>query len=410
MKRIWFVSHYSMPPEYEMRIKTQMFARYFQDQGVETKIFSASTIHNTAINLIADGSLYIEREYEGLNFVHIRCENYTGNGLKRIINMRQFARRFPRAAKNFPLPDVIVADVNCVNYKPIARFCRKHNIKFYVDVRDLWPLSMVEYRLISEKNPLTRYLYRQERRMYTVADGLIFAMEGGLEYLAEKGWDTSRGGPVDPAKVFHINNGVDMEAFAYNREHHPHPDEHLDDPELFTAVYVGSIRTVNAVDQIVEAAVLTKDPRIRYLIWGDGDQAEGLKKRCADEQITNVVFKGFTDKREIPSIVSRAGVNLLNSGDSGAMRFGGSLNKMFDYFAAGKPVIQNFSMAHSLIEKYNCGIIVEHTSEAMAAAVERVSEMPADEYARYCENAKKAAGDFDYRLLAEKLAKIVDNS
>lgn len=56
MKRVWFVSHYSMPPKYEMRIKTQMYAHYLQKKGFECTIFSASTIHNTSINLIEDNS------------------------------------------------------------------------------------------------------------------------------------------------------------------------------------------------------------------------------------------------------------------------------------------------------------------------------------------------------------------
>lgn len=53
---VWFVSHYSMPPQYEMRIKTQMYAHYLGLKGISCTIFSASTIHNTQIDLIDDKS------------------------------------------------------------------------------------------------------------------------------------------------------------------------------------------------------------------------------------------------------------------------------------------------------------------------------------------------------------------
>ena len=112
MKRVWFVSHYSMPPQYEMRIKTQMYAHHLNLMGYETKIFSSSIIQNTDIDLIEGKELYIERKYDDLDFVHIKCRKYSGNGINRILNMQEFAYRFPKVAKNFPLPDVVVADAN----------------------------------------------------------------------------------------------------------------------------------------------------------------------------------------------------------------------------------------------------------------------------------------------------------
>ena len=99
IKRIWFVSHYSMPPEYEMRIKTQMYAHYLGQLGIDCTIFAASTIHNTDINLIEGKEQYIERNYADLKFVHIRCSSYTKSYIKRILNMEQFAFKFDRLAE-----------------------------------------------------------------------------------------------------------------------------------------------------------------------------------------------------------------------------------------------------------------------------------------------------------------------
>ena len=101
IKNVWFVSHYSMPPEYEMRNKTEMYDKYLSQKGIKCKIFAASTVHNADVNLITDGSLYIEKNYDGIEFVHIRCSNYKGNGLKRVINMQQFGHRFKKVAKHF---------------------------------------------------------------------------------------------------------------------------------------------------------------------------------------------------------------------------------------------------------------------------------------------------------------------
>ena len=287
IKRIWFVSHYSMPPEYELRIKTQMYAHYLGKQGIECIIFAASTIHNTDINLIQGKELYIEREYDDLKFVHIRCSGYTKTDLKRIINMEQFAYRFNRIAEKFTPPDVIVADTYCVSYKPIYKYCRRHRIPFVVDVRDLWPQSIVEYLHVSENNPFIRIMYNMERNMYIHADRIIFSMDGGYEYIRDRGLEKL----IPEDKVFYINNGVDLDEFQRNCQEFTITDPDLDNPDLFKVVYVGSIRTVNNLGLLLDAAKEVKNRRIRFLIWGSGDELAGLQSRVKNEKIDNVVFK-----------------------------------------------------------------------------------------------------------------------
>ena len=79
------------------------------------------------------------------------------------------------------------------------------------------------------------------------------------------------------------------------------------------------------------------------MIWGDGDQRAALEQRVREEEISNVVFKGKVEKKYIPSIVSRADINLIHGGDQGKelFRFGISPNKMFDCFAAGRPILMD---------------------------------------------------------------------
>jgi len=167
MKKVWFVAHYAMPPQYEMRWKTYKYAKILQEQGYDVTIFSASTIHNKDINLITDGSEYIEREYDGLKFIHINVCNYKGTASPaRIINMRQFSSRFRKiASRDMQAPDAIVSDANIVAYKPIWKYCKEHNVKFILDMRDLWPEGFVDYLGFSRKNPFISACYARERKI-----------------------------------------------------------------------------------------------------------------------------------------------------------------------------------------------------------------------------------------------------
>ena len=243
VRKVWFVCHYSMPPKYEMRVKTLRFAHYLGLKGIDCTIFCASTIHNTDINLIKDGELFIERQYDDLKYIHIRCSNYTKTDIKRIINMEQFSYRFAKAAEKFTPPDVIVSDTYCISYKPIYKYCKKHGIPFVLDVRDLWPQSIVEYMHLSERNPIIRMMYKMEKNMYVSADSIIFSMDGGYDYIKDRHLEEKV--PFD--KVFFINNGVDLEDFDKNRSLYTIDDPDLNNKEIYKVVYAGSIRKVNNV-------------------------------------------------------------------------------------------------------------------------------------------------------------------
>lgn len=405
--KVWFVSHYAMPPQYEMREKTQKYASYFASQGHDVKIVTASTIHGTSINLIENRTPYIEREYDGLKFVHIRCSQYTGNGISRIKNMIEFGRRLQKNFQKFEKPDVIVADVNCINYSPIARICKKNGIKFVIEVRDLWPLSIVEYLHYSPHNPIIRYLYHREKNMYIQADAIVFSMEGGWQYIVEKGLDKV----VDMNKVYHINNGVDIDAFLKNRREFIVEDADLSDQKFIKLVYTGSVRRANNIDLVLDTAKLIDSSKIKFLIWGDGDQLERLKQRVINEEIHNVVFKGKVEKQFVPSIVSQADATFFVLEDSPLFRFGLSLNKSFEYLAAGKPLIIVGDAAYSMIDAYNSGYHVrESSAQQFAQVIQQLSYLELSQYEIMCKNAKEAAREYDFKILANKLIDIVEDS
>lgn len=403
-KRVWLISHYSMPPEYEMRIKTEMYAHYLGQLGYDVTIFSASTIHNTDINLITDNSPYVERTYGDLKFVHIKCSNYSGNGLKRIINMQQFAYRFRRVAKNFPQPDVVVADVNCTTYKQIYLFCKKLNIPFYIDMRDLWPSSIVEYLGYSEDNPIIKYLYHREKVMYSKATGIIFSMEGGKDYIKDKHWEN-----IDLSKLYYINNGVDLEKFYWEMNNYVVKDPDLDNSSLFKVVYTGSVRIANNLKSLVKAAELLEDPNIKIIIYGDGDERPKLEQYCAEKKLSNIVFKGQVEKKYIPSILSKGDLSVLNYKKAKTLKYGGSQNKLFEYLAAGHPVLLTVDMNYNIVTSNDCGAALDDPNpKEIAKAIEHFASMPKNKLEDMGKRAKEVAREYDFKVLTNKLLKIID--
>lgn len=409
MKNIWIINHYAMPPQYEVRVRNNVMARYLQNSGYNVKIFASSTIHNTKINLIEDNKkLYIEKNYDGLNFVHIRTSSYEGNGISRIINMLQFLIRFYRVAKKIDdRPDVIICDLEAIFAASPYLISKKYKAKFILEIRDLWPESIVEYKGISRKNPIIMAMYKLEKWIYKKADKLVFSMEGGKNYIEDKGWDKD----IDMSKIHHINNGVDLEAFNYNKENNKTDDRDLMNKDIFKVVYAGSIRLVNNVKKIVDAAQIVKDKKytnIKFLIYGDGPDRQYLEKYCIDNMIDNVFFKGFVEKEKVPYILNSCDMNIMHFEQNSLKKYGASLNKMFEYFASGKPTVSDCEFGYDIITKYNCGIVSDNAnSEQLAEAIISFYNMPKEEYNVYCNNALKAAQDFDYGILTKKLETVI---
>ena len=403
VSRIWFVSHYSMPPEYEMRIKTQMFAHYLGELGIDCTIFSASTIHNSNINLINGNDLYVEELYDDLKFVHTKCSNYTKTNIKRIINMEQFAFRFKKIAEKYSPPDVIIADTYCITYKPIYNYCKKHRIPFVVDVRDLWPQSIVEYLQFSEKNPIIRAMYNMERNMYIAADRIIFSFDGGYDYIVDHKLDRL----VPRDKVFFINNGVNLDEFMLNSEKHQIVDRDLDNSNLFKVVYVGSIRKVNNLGLLLDAAKKVKNKKVIFLIWGNGDELEILKRRVVNEKINNVIFKGFVEKKYVAYITQKADLNLIHNNPSSIFKYGISFNKLFDYLASGKPSLTTFPCKYNPAVYEGAGVdVASATPHEIAKTIDQLSEMDLKGYKL---RATEAAKKYDYKSLSMKLLDIITN-
>src|SRR5690606_4779054 len=128
-----------------------------------------------------------------------------------------------------------------------------------------------------------------------------------------------------------------------------------------------------------------------------------------DESLSNVKLKGYVNKKNIPYILSKSSVNILNYSQSKYnWSRGNSSNKLFEYMASGKPIISTVKMGYSPIKRYNCGIELERdTPENLAIAIKQIYELSIDEYTKLGKRARSSAQEFDYKLLSAKMIKLL---
>ena len=408
---IWILNNYNMLPEQGGLVRHYNFAKCLAEKRHHVSVFVGSHPHNTDLQMIQDRSAWKIGQKTPFRWVYVRTLNYAGSRLKQILSMFQFFRNGKMAALAFfnqgERPDIILGS----SAHPLAavlaiRLAKRFRCKSIAEVRDLWPESIVAYGIAGPHNPAVLALRRLEKWIYKKADALVFTMEGAYDYIVEQGWDKD----IPRSKVHYINNGVDLEQFDYNTEHFHVDDPDLDDPNTFKVVYTGSIRKVNNLGLLLDAAKCVNDPRVKFLIWGDGDEREALERRVRDEGLTNVVFKGRVEKKYIPSIVSRANLNFAHNSFTYLFNYGISFNKLFDYFAAGQPILCDFPCRYNSVIIYGAGMEVRDTRpQEIAAVIGQLAELPAEQRRLMGANARRAAEDYDFKRLTDKLMAVIES-
>ena len=111
----------------------------------------------------------------------------------------------------------------------------------------------------------------------------------------------------------------------------------------------------------------------------------------------------------IPSILKRSYANILHNSSTSLDKYGQSQNKFFEYLAAGRCVIQTYTTGYSVLEKYKCGVsaIEQQPKEIAEIILEACKDN--EKAGQMGVNARKAAYEFDFTNLTNKLIEIIEN-
>ena len=133
-----------------------------------------------------------------------------------------------------------------------------------------------------------------------------------------------------------------------------------------------------------------------------------MQQRLRDEGIENVRYKGVVEKKYTPFIVSHADINFMHAAPTSLYRYGASPNKLFDYLAAGCPIMQDFTFNGDIVSKYVCGVSCDWDIDRVEQAFDELYHASAKQRAAMREGALKAAADYDFANLTRKLISIIE--
>lgn len=400
-KKVWIVNPQTGSPEKAANPRYLELAKYFMEAGYDVTTFNSSQREGITI----PNGQYLEKQYGNYKFVHVYAPDFVGNGVKRMLSLHKFAKNVYKIRKHFEKPDVILQNIHPPFDYSIVRLAKKLKCKYIAEAWDLWPESFVRFGLIKESNPLMKFAHFIEKKYYYAADEIVFTLAGAMDYLKSMGWITDSGGKIDPNHVHYINNGIDLVEFDKNKMNYSRADEDINATDIYKIVYLGSVSKANHVQTLIDAAAILKEnPKYKFFIYGNGADRDFLEQYVKDNHIDNVVFK---EKRipfeECAWVVSQATVNVMNY-EKGFGKWGASSGKMFQYLAAGKPIVCNRYFAYDNVIEDNCLGSYRNleTPEDFANAIRSIAELPQERYVAMCHRVRNVAKRFDYKVLAAR--------
>lgn len=291
--------------------------------------------------------------------------------------------------EKYDLLYVIIPD-NVLSAK-ICKFGKDNNIPVIVDVEDLWPEGMIQefdVPVLSDIvfSPFSYYA----NKTYKNADAFVGTSD---EYRDE------------PLK-YHVNPdlqritvyvGCELEVFDKGVKEY---FSTINKPEdEFWVIYTGTLGSSYDIDTLVKAAQNIKTngiENIKFKILGGGSLEEHFRNTAA-EKPCNVEFLGYQPYEKMAAYIAKSDVTINSFVKKASQSI---VNKIGDYLAGGKPMINTCSSPEfrKKVEKDGFGVNIE--AENIDALVDAIMHYfkNHDECIRVGEVARiTAERDFDRR-------------
>ena len=395
---IWYISAHDQPRGKSSR--SYDFARELVRLGHEVTLMTNSYCHWTHSERLDEGEKWRIESIDGIRVIWLKTHHYVGNGVGRGINMITNAVRALQVDRVLgDKPDIVVGpSVPPGTGWAASRIASGRGAAFVYEVRDVWPISLVDDGGLSRSNPVYWGFRLLEKYLYRQADRISATMPFLFHHVEESGGD--------PAKVKWMPNGVSLDRFE--------GFETYDGGEAgrLTVMYVGGFGVAHDVISVVHAASIlqSKHPgKFRFVIIGGGPRKEHCVAEADRLGLRDVEFRKPIPKAEVPRAQTEADLLLAAVTDSEAYRFGLNLNKIYDYWASARPVVFSGNAPNDPIAESGAGFsVLPEKPEALAEAINRVRLLsPLERQEMGLKGRRYVEEKFDMEVLGKKMAELL---
>jgi len=397
-KNIWIFNHYTVTPNLPGGTRHFDFAKELTRRGYNITIFASSFIHSIFKNrkLANKDTSYAIENYEEICFVWIKTFHYTRNNWRRAINIFSYSwkayfigKKLPRFYKKIHQPNIIIgSSVHPFGAFIASKLAKYYKIPFIFEIRDLWPQTLIDMKIISKNSLIANILFKLEKLCLRDCRAVISLSPLTENYLKMKY-------NFQPEKIFYIPNGVNLDNFCR--------EDKKEISKKFILTYTGNVANSNFINIVIDVAeILKKSNNIIFKIYGSGSSLRDIKDKINELKLNNISILQPVQKKEIPHVLKMADVLILPTNNV----YYGSENKLYDYLAAEKPILYINVSSHNYIK--GTGIRVKANSSEIAKAILKLYNCSESDRKKMVTKGRKYVEEnHSIPILVDKLEKII---
>ncbi len=407
---VWIVNQYALPRGATGITRHGDLASVLRRHGHEVTVIASS------FHYFRDGDLTSRArgvtDHDGVRFVWLETPSYQRNDARRVRNMVEFFARAvtARLAGRVRRPDVVIgSSPHLLCGLAGLVLARRHGARFVLELRDVWPDDLVSMGALREGGPTHAVLRRLAEHLEARADRIVTVPPKLAAHLEAKG--------VAPEKVVHLPNGVFLDGQEDGDGSMPETlRAELDAcAGSFVVMYMGAHGQANGLHNVLDAAKLLAAERpevpVTFVLIGGGQQKPELEERARSECIANVRFHDPIPKAAVPAAARRADALMVHLAPVETFdAYGRSPNKLYDYLAAGRPVLYSTTDPTTIVDTAGAGLtFAPGDPRALADAVLRLASLPAGEREAMGRRGRAAlVGQHDLAALGERLSRLIE--
>ncbi len=399
---IWIINDYAGSPFHGMTHRHYYMAKEMKKEGIKPIIISASYSHFMINEPRIGERPYLHEKVDMIDYFWLKVLKYKDSrDKKRVLKWFQFTYKLLFLPKEIEKPSTILCSGSApMLVLPSYFLAKRYGAKLIFEIRDIWPLTLMNFKNYSKYNPLIYIMQKSVNFGFRHADEIISVLPYTNEYIKEQG--------IYNFKFSYLPNGIFLDEMKNPLPLNQETKSKIPN-EKFIVGYAGAMGMGDGMDLLIDTANKLKyNKDIYFILVGKGSEKKRLKKRIVDLKLENISILDAIPKKEVQSLLALFDVCYIGWDDNEMYKYGISANKIFDYMYASKPIVHVYNGQGDLIKEAKCGISInQQNPELVANAIVELYKTPLEKREAIGERGKLfVLNNHTYKSITKKFIEI----
>lgn len=318
--------------------------------------------------------LVLRENIDGLRVVRTWLLPFANRkAIRRMLNYASFCISSAVVGSFMARPDIVIATspqllVGLSGWW-ISRWKR---LPFVLEVRDLWPESLVAVGAGSEDAFFYRTMAKLAAFLYERSTRIVVVTPAFKRHLIDL-WG------IPEEKVVVVENGVETETFQPDATDCAGVDlrEVWGAKNKFVVCYIGTIGMAHGLETLLNTAAELQEsrPDVLFVLAGEGAEKEHIMALAREKKLSNLRFLDQQPRATIPAYIAASDVCLVLLKKTDVFKTV-IPTKMLEFMSCARPVILGVDgQARELLERAQAGLFVEpENSDALGDAILKLAD------------------------------------